>query len=166
MENYICKIANIDEMNIKWDYEIEHASEDRYNWIRWKNNAIKNVKEEKCIVYYGILNGKIICEATANINPDIVQNSNNLVNTSTAYLSAFRTIKEYQAKGYFSKLFKFMLDDLKKRGYEKVTLGVEPSEVKNMLIYFNYGFDTYIKTDTETYPDGTIVDVNYYSKNL
>ena len=33
------------------------------------------------------------------------------------YLSAFRTRKEYQGKGYFSKLYKFMEDDLKSRGY-------------------------------------------------
>ena len=30
MSNYICKIANLDEMNIKWDYEIENA-EDKEN---------------------------------------------------------------------------------------------------------------------------------------
>ena len=33
MDNYVCKIASIDEMNTKWDYEIEHAINDKENWI-------------------------------------------------------------------------------------------------------------------------------------
>ena len=66
-------------------------------------------------MYYGILNETIISEATAFISN--TDDTNSLVNEYTAYLSAFRTRKEYQGKGYFSKLYKFMEDDLKSRGY-------------------------------------------------
>ena len=48
---------------------------------------------------------------------------------------AFRTIEDYQGKGYFSKLFKYMIDDLKNKGYKRVTLGVEPEETKNKKRY-------------------------------
>ena len=82
------------------------------------------------------------------------------------YLSAFRTIEEYQGKGYFSKLMKFMLNDLKQRGIVRVTLGVEPAEETNKKIYAHYGFNEYIKSATEIYPDGTVIDVDYYGKNL
>ena len=68
-------------------------------------------------VYYGILNGEIISEATAMLSNLDVKDSTGLVDETTAYLSAFRTRKEYQGKGYFSKLYKFMEDDLKSRGY-------------------------------------------------
>ena len=101
-----------------------------------------------------------------------VQNSEGLVDNSTAYLSAFRTIEEYQGKGYFSKLYKFMENDLIKRGYTTLTLGVEPSEIKNMMIYFRYGFTNYIKTAYEIEPsknkneEPIKIIVNYYSKNL
>ncbi len=88
------------------------------------------------IVYYGILNGKIICEMTAILDRSVVQNSDKLVDEKTAYVCAFRTIEQYQRKGYFSKLFRFAIDDLKSRGYEKVTLGVEPTETEN-LKYIN-----------------------------
>ena len=65
MKNYICKIASVDEMEIKW-YEIEkHKSP---NWKIWKVESIERVKNGHCIVYYGILNGKIICETTAMID--------------------------------------------------------------------------------------------------
>jgi len=164
MEEYVCKIATVDDMNIKWDYEIEHATDDKENWIIWKESSIKNMRNGSSIAYYGVLNDKIICEGTAMINPEIIQNSNNLIDSHTVYLNAFRTIEEYQGKGYFSRLFKFMINDLKAKGYTRVTIGVEPNEIKNMLIYFNYGFDEYIKTGVEVYPDGTKINVNYYAK--
>lgn len=165
MDNYVCKIASLEEMNTKWNYEIEIANK-KENWIIWKMENLKNMVDNKIIPYYGILDGNIICEATANIDKSIVQNSNGLIDSNTVYLSAFRTNKEYQSKGYFSKLFKYMIKDLKQRGYKRVTLGVEPCETKNMQIYFKYGFTNFIKSDYEIYPDGTKTLVLYYGKDL
>lgn len=162
---YICKIANLDEMEEKWNYEIEHA-QNKSNWIVWKKSALERVKRGQSIAYYGILDGKIISEATASIDKTIVQNSEGLISEDTVYLNAFRTIDEYQGKGYFTPLFEFMLNDLKSRGYKRVTLGVEPCEVKNIQIYFHYGFTEYVKSATEKYPDGEQVLVNYYAKTL
>ncbi len=164
--NYICKIASLYEMNAKWDYEINHNSDNQYNWIIWKQKNLTRYQKGDIIPYYGILDGIIICEATAMINSDVVQNSEGLVGHNTAYLSAFRTINEFQNKGYFSKLMKFMLNDLKNRGFTKVTLGVEPNEEQNIKIYKHYGFTEYIKSATETYPDGTVINVEYYAKNI
>ncbi|MBQ6546859.1 MAG: GNAT family N-acetyltransferase [Bacilli bacterium] len=166
MKNYICKIANIDEMNTKWDYEIDNATDDKENWIIWKEENIERFKKGLIIPYYGLLGDKIICECTAILSPLVVKNAEDLVNEKTAYLSAFRTIPEYQGKGYFSKLFKFMVDDLKAKGYEKVTLGVEPEEKKNKAIYTHYGFTEHIKDAKESYPDGTQIYVEYYGKYL
>ena len=166
MDNYICKIASMDEMNSKWDYEIDNATDDKNNWIVWKKDNIERFEKGLIIPYYGLLDGKIICECTAVLNQSIVQNSENLIDEKTAYLTAFRTIPEYQGQGYFSRLFKFMIKDLKNRGYEKVTLGVEPEEMKNKEIYFKYGFNEYIKNSKEIYPDGTEIDVEYYGKTL
>ena len=65
-----------------------------------------------------------------------------------------------------------MESDLKQRGYKRLTLGVEPCEVKNMMIYFKYGFTNFIKTDIEEYPkendkkEAEKILVNYYSKEL
>ena len=163
---YECKIASLEEMNTKWDYEIAHAGDDRDNWITWKKSSLQHAKEGKSLPYYGILDGKIISEATAVMDGSIAQNSDGLVDEKTAYLSAFRTIPGYQGKGYFSKLFWFMLSDLKSRGYEKVTLGVEPEELENKQIYAHYGFTEHIKNGVEVYPDGTQIDVEYYGKQL
>ena len=55
-----------------------------------------------------------------------------------------------------------MICDLKGRGYEKVTLGVEPAETDNLKIYQHLGFNEFIKSAKETYPDGTVINVDYY----
>ncbi len=164
--DYVCKIPTIEEMNAKWDYEISHSGDGRGNWVIWKKENIARFKRGEIIPYYGILCGDIICEATAIIAPSAVQNSEGLVGDSTAYLSAFRTIPEYQGRGYFSVLFWYMVNDLKARGYTRLTLGVELDEVTNRQIYAHFGFTEYIKSATETYPDGTIIDVDYFGKDI
>lgn len=165
-ELFICKIASPQEMEIKWEYEIAQSGKDKENWIVWKKQSIENYKQGYTIPYYGILEGIIICEATAMVHPKVVQNSTGLVDNHTVYLSAFRTNNNFQGKGYFSKLLHFMIDDLRQKGFTKATLGVEPAEEKNKGIYAHYGFTEYIKCGKEYYPDGTVIDVEYYGKTI
>lgn len=165
MNNYICRIASLDDVSKKFDYEIDHA-DDKDNWIVWKEKTLDRYKNNYIICYHGVLDGEIICETTAAIDKSVVQNSEGLIDKDTVYLYAFRTITEYQGKGYFSKLFHYMIDDLKSRGYKRATLGVEPKEKKNYEIYQKYGFTNFIKKDIEEYPDGEKVEVLYYAKEL
>lgn len=67
-----------------------------------KNNAVENIKNGQAVTYYGKLNDKIICQATAMFDEDIIQNSDGLVGTKTVYLCNFSTDKKHQGKGYFS----------------------------------------------------------------
>ena len=59
-----------------------------------------------------------------------------------------------------------MEKDLKNRGFNSLTLGVEPCEERNKQIYFNWGFTNFIKTAYEEYPNGQKILVNYYKKEL
>lgn len=165
MSEFICKIANLDELIKKWDYEISiHPSDE--NWIIWKNKSIEGYKDNNQLCYIGVLDGEIITEATAMLSTDGIQNSDGLVNADTVYLCAFRTRKEYQGQGYFSKLYRYMENDLYNKGYRVLTLGVVPDDVKNKEIYFKYGFTHFVKSSSETYPDGESVLVEYYLKQL
>lgn len=165
-DEYVCKMASLQEMNRKWNYEIAHHPDDRENWVIWKGKNIERFQRGDIIPYYGILDGGIICEATAMIHPEAVQNSAGLVGDGAVYLSAFRTVASYQGQGYFSALMRWMLDDLRHRGFTKATLGVEPSEERNKQIYAHYGFTEYIKSATETYPDGMVIHVEYYGRKI
>jgi GNAT superfamily N-acetyltransferase len=161
--NYICKIASIEEMEQKWDYEISQHSEKR-NWIVWKDEAIESARTGLSIPYYGILDGTVICEATAVLNPGFEQACGKP--DHTVELCAFRTNKEYRGKGYFSKLMIFLQEDLKEKGYTKAAVGVEPKEKRNREIYRHWGFTEDFATGTETYPDGTVIQVEFLGKTL
>ena len=134
--DYKCVIADKDLIIKKWDEEIKKHNNSE-NWIKFKEKSLRNLNNR--IVYMGILNDRIITESTAIISSNDLdmQNKDNLIGDKVAYLTAFRTNKEYENKGYFSKLYKFMENDLKNRGFESLTLGVEPSETRNIKIYFN-----------------------------
>ena len=165
-EHYICRIASPEEMARKWQYEIDRHTADRGNWVIWREEALRNRREGKTIPYYGFLEGNIICEATAVICPDVLKNSEGLVDSRTAYLEAFRTNEPYRGKGYFSRQFRFMLDDLRGRGYTRATLGVETDDGQNKAIYAHYGFTRHIRTENDSYPDGTVIRVAYYAKEM
>ena len=112
---YMCRVPTRDEMERKWNAEIERNAEDRENWIVWKAMAVKNAEDGASIPYYGFLGEEIICEATAVLKPEYVQNGEGLADEHTAYLCAFRTDERYRGMGYFSALMKFMLEDLRRK---------------------------------------------------
>ncbi len=155
MDNFICKVANRDELLKRWEYLIEiHPGNNK--WVEFRDNAVKHYDEESTISYLGFLNDEIICEVTAYIKDSAfigdISDSSGLLSNSMAYLAAFRTNKEYEGKGYFSKLYKFVEEDLKNRGYSELSLGVGPEAVRNIEIYFHLGFRDYIKTVIEYEP--------------
>ena len=163
---FICRIPTIEEVNERWQFLLESNEEDRVNWEHWRREALYNFAKGSFIIYYGFLDGKIICEATAIVNREAEKNTKYLIGEKRAYLSAFRTDEEYRGQGYFSKLFKYMISDLKEKGYEEVTLGVEPTELKNLAIYNHYGFNEYVESEDDVYPNGEVVHVDYYMKKL
>ena len=60
----------------------------------------------------------------------------------------------------------FMLKDLKQKGHITSAVGVEPEEILNREIYHHWGFTEHVSTGTETYPDGTVIQVEFYGKRL
>lgn len=149
MNNFICKVANRDELLKRWNYLI-YFHHNNNKWIKFKENALKHYDENSTISYFGFLNNEIICEATAYIKSSAfigdISEPSGLLSDSMAYLAAFRTNKKYEGKGYFSKLYNFVENDLKERGYNELSWGVEPEAVRNIEIYFHLGFRNYIKT--------------------
>lgn len=152
MNNFSCKVATRDELLKRWEYLIKiHPGNN--DWVRYKENAVRNYDNGSTISYLGFLDDQIICEATAYIKESAfvgdISNPSGLLNDNMAYLAAFRTNKEYEGKGYFSKLYNFMEKDLKNREYTELSLGVGPEAVRNIEIYFHLGFREYIKTVIE-----------------
>lgn len=168
MDNFICKVASRKELLKRWDYLVEiHPGNNK--WIEFKENALKHFDENNTISYLGFLNNEIICEITAYIKNSAfigdISEPSGLLSDSMAYLAAFRTNKEYEGKGYFSKLYRFVENDLKERGYTELSLGVGPKAVRNIEIYFHLGFREYIKTLIEQEQDQEDV-ILFYKKKI
>ena len=167
MDGYTFKIATPEEISKQFDYWIEVDPDEKENWTKWKAQEVQNAIDGKIIAYYGSLNGNTISEAYARISSSGFKDPEGIVEEGKiAYLFAFRTKREYEGKHYFSRLFDFMLSDLKKRGYTKVTLAVEPEEEKNISIYKHKGFNDLVKSDKDIFPDGTTIDIDYYERKL
>ncbi len=175
MSQYICKIATLDELVKKCDYEINlHPNNNM--WIVFKKQAIRKFNNGSIIRYIGIFDDEIICEATAVIKENgfegEISNYSGLLENNMAYLCGFRTNKEYEGNGYFSKLYHFMENDLKQKGYTKLSLGVSPIEIRNMQIYFHWGYKNFIKIQTNTFPskdknsESEKETAIYYYKNI
>lgn len=162
---YLCKIASLAEMNEKWDDEIARHPGNS-NWVVWKDKALNDAREGRTLPYYGILGKTIICEATAILHPVFPQGCAEAAKDCTVELGAFRTHPAYRGQGYFSKLMAFMLSDLRQKGYTHALVGVEPEETRNRDIYHHWGFTQHVHTGSETYPDGTVITVEFYQKQL
>ena len=164
MNNYVCKVADRDELIKRWKYLVEIHPVNNI-WEKFKDNALNNFDNDNTISYVGILNDEIICELTAYIKEeafiDDIDDYDDLLSEERCYLAAFRTNKEYQGNGYFSLLFDYVVEDLKSRGYKELSLGVSPEEVRNMEIYFHLGFRDYIKSTTQ---DNELI--LFYKKDL
>ncbi len=168
MDNFICKVANKKELLKRWNYLVEIHPENN-KWVEFKENALKHFDENSTLSYLGFLNNEIICEITAYINNSAfigeISEPSGLLSDSMAYLAAFRTNKEYEGKGYFSQLYRFVENDLKEKGYTELSLGVVPEDVRNIEIYFHLGFREYIKTLIEQDQDQEDV-ILFYKKKI
>ena len=164
MNNYVCKIANREELEKRWNYLIDIHSVNNI-WGKFRDNALNNFDNDNTISYIGILDGEIICELTAYIKEeafiDDIDDCEDLLSEDRCYLAAFRTNKEHEGNGYFSLLFDYVVEDLKSRGYSELSLGVSPNEVRNMEIYFHLGFRDYIKATNQ---DNELI--LFYKKDL
>lgn len=154
------RIATVDEVAKQFDWLID-THENKEQWQEWKNCFIRRINNGTYVPYYGFIGDTCICEAyavykTTNI-PELTENNK-------IYFTAFRTRPEYRNQGYFSKLYRFMLDDLQKKGYNTFTIGVESTELENKLRYTHWGFTKYITSEVDEYSDGSMHIIEYYEK--
>lgn len=166
--NYICKQATIEEIIKKWDYEVE-LHKDNLLYPFAKKEFVEEALKGTRIAYVGILNGKIICDATAIIKEEGIlneaQQKDNLISSERCFLCGLRTNKEYENQGYFSKLYNFMENDLKKKGYKELSLSVDVRETRNLMIYFHLNYTNFIRTEIIHGKDRDYIH-NYYYKKL
>lgn len=54
MDNFICKVANREELIKRWEYLIEiHPGNNK--WVEFKNNSLKHYDEESTLIFNKML---------------------------------------------------------------------------------------------------------------
>ena len=167
-DNYICKIATLEEITDRWDYEASlHPQNLLYPFA--KKEYVEEAAKGNRITYVGILNGNIICDATAVIKKEGILNEagdiKNIVNEKRVFLCGVRTNKEYENQKYFSRLYHFIEEDLRKKGYEEISLSVDITEKRNIEIYKHLGYTNLIGTEIREGKNKSYT-YNYYYKDI
>jgi len=163
LSKYICKEASTEDIDNFFKDKIKDNPNDTY--FR-REITIDRVVKGYAIVYYGMIDGKVISECTAIINPAAKVNISDIVNEDTAYLMNIETNINYRNKGYFTELLNYVLSDLKEKGFTKVTLSVYSDSELNKKIYASKGFTESIKKTTTILPNGEKKISEYYGKQL
>ena len=164
---YVCQLATINDLNSFWEEEIKE-NPDNALYHMTKYQYINELKRKTRITYVGKINNEIISTATVIIEKNGLLNeaksSKDLINSSRCFLCGVKTKKEYENKGYFSKLYKFIEKDIKKRGFKEISLSVDISITRNMIIYFHYNYINYIRTEVKKDKNNNTFYFNYYYK--
>ena len=155
--------ANPEDLERIWDWNIADNPGDA-RWVAWKREAIENNRSGNSATFVIVYDGEPIGEGTLLFSPTCkaISGRTQLADhAAVANINALRIRKEYEGKGYVSALVRRMESYARELGYEKLTIGVEAKETRNLGIYLHWGYGTFVLSEIE---DNTLV--LYYAKNL
>lgn len=155
--------ATHDDLKKIWDKDINRNPDDS-RWPKWKDEYIKNNKENKCATFVVIHDGSPVGQVTLLMSPDCsaVKNKKLLCDgKSVANMNAFRIDKPFEGQGHISKLVTLAEKYAKKQGIKTLTIGAEATETRNLSIYFHFGYSEFVMSETE---NNTLI--LYYKKNI
>ena len=111
-----------------------------------------------------VCDGEPVGEGTLLFSPDCsaIRGRRNLADGKrVTNLNALRIEKEHEGQGHISRMVRMMEEYAKEHGYDRITIGVEAAETRNLGIYLHWHYDEFVMADVE---DDTLV--LYYAKNL
>ena len=160
--NMICTEATPETLELIWDKNIRNNPEDP-RWIRWKQEYIDYNRSGKAKNFLVLADGIPVGEGTLLFSQECkaVAGRPLLANKYTANLNALRIEKPYEGQGHISRLVKLMEAYAKNHGYNRITIGVEAQETRNLAIYLHWGYQEFVMSETE---DDTLI--LYYAKTL
>lgn len=133
----VIRQASAEEMLALWGYGDPETATPTTRYF------YRNISSGNALFWTIEHDGDLIGELYAFL--DIEEDRDFADGTGTAYLCAFRVRKEFRGKGLGTSLMLRVLDDLRKRGFRRATIGVEESEEQNVRLYLRLGFDTKVK---------------------
>ena len=146
-----------------WDQTIAaNPGDDR--WVKWKQNALHDNASGDTLTFLVLADERPIGEGTLLFSEicGAIAGRKCLAETGrTTNVNGLRIEKAFEGQGHISRLVREMEAYARDHGYEKITIGVEAKETRNVAIYLHWGYTDYITHEME---DGE--PVLYYGKLL
>lgn len=159
--------ATVEEVERWWDNHILENADNNSHKV-WKESFVSENKNGRRKTFYAWDGNKNIGQGTLVFESD----DKNLTGDGKAEIIKLEVVEEYRNRKISSLIYSHIKDYAKQKGIHALTIGVEPCEVRNMQIYFHWGFTNFIQCITEIYPPekegetGETITVLCYSKQI
>ncbi len=160
---YFCRRATEPDLIQLWDWNISVNPGDQ-RWTAWKQQSIQDNRDGRALTFAVICGGVPVGEGTLLVSPacGAIGGRTELADgVAIANVNALRIRKAYEGRGYISALMRCIEAFAAQRGYQRLTIGVEERETRNLAIYLHWGYTQFVTSAVE---DGTLV--LYYAKDL
>ena len=157
------KKADLQDLNKIWDKNIADNPDDP-RYIRWKQQFIRDNESGDAATFVILCKDEPIGEGTLLLSPDCraIRGRTCLCDgEKIANINALRIQNTYEGQGHISKLMNAIETYARSIGIQKLTIGVEATETRNLSIYLHWGFQEFLMHEEE---DGALV--LYYGKEL
>lgn len=166
-EVFEVRLARIEELEHWWDAKIEKKPDNPAYKI-WKQNFVEGNKNGERKTFFVFNDKGYVGQGTLLLK----SNDDDMTAQDKAEVIKLEINPEYRGKGICTKIYEEIEHFARDNHIRILTIGVEPCEVKNIQIYFHWGFVNYIKCITEQFPpttpggEGEVITVLCYSKNI
>jgi len=160
------RIASISDLESVWDKDIRRHPNDN-NWVRWKNEYINYNKNHEATTFVAVEHGDVVAQITVVLKPSVkaVLGKLFLCDNETVNMNGFRCDKQFEGQGHISRLVRLGEQYAASLGYKYASIGANAKNVRNLQIYFHFGYTTFLKAVDEI--DGhDMATVLYYRKEL
>lgn len=161
------RLATIEELEAWWDEKIRKAPQNNAYKV-WKECFVLGNKNGTRKTFFVFEKGKYVGQGTLLLKSEDAM----MTGDGKAEIIKLEINPEWRGKGIATKIYRAIESEAKRAGIDTLTIGVEPSEVKNMQIYFHWGFTNFLQITTQTYPPiekngtGETITVLCYSKKI
>ena len=144
--------ATLEDLNRAWDYQIAKNPKETRNQ-RWRDSFISRNLQNRAATFVAVLDGEPVGEVTLDYhaegygNPDIRPKLAD--GSKTAYVTALRIRKEFEGNGYISALMKCMESHACSMGFDRLTIGMEAAETRNLAIYLHWGYTQFVTAEED-----------------
>lgn len=157
------RLASLDDLECLWNRNIAESPGDQ-RWPKWKKEYIANHLAGNSATFTVVIDGEAVGEGTLLFSPacSAVAGRRALADgKTTANVNALRIRKAFEGQGHISALMRLMERHAAVLGYQRLTIGVEAKEARNLAIYLHWGYQEFVFSSQE---DNELV--LYYAKDL